>query len=69
MEDNNALTSVLRALNNNQTALAAAIEELAKWVEDRGSVTVGRHVRDCLDHLDRNQKTIDESIAALSERL
>ncbi|MNE56156.1 hypothetical protein D3C76_895590 [compost metagenome] len=69
MKDN-VLPSVLRALNDNQIAIAAAVEELAKWVEDRGSVRIGRHVRDCLDHLDRNQKSIDEGITkAIPDRL
>lgn len=66
MKDN-VLPSILRALNDNQVAVAAAVEELAKWIEARGSEQVGRHVRDCLDHLDRTQRMIDEGIAALSQ--
>jgi hypothetical protein len=67
MKDNVA-PRVLLALNENQVAIAAAVEELAKWVEARGSEQVGRHVWDCLDHLDRNKKSIDEGIAALSQQ-
>lgn len=36
MKDN-VLPDILRALNDNQVAVAAAVKELAKWIEARGS--------------------------------
>ena len=59
------LPDVLRALNGNQIALAAAIEELAKAIAQRGMVDLEVNVRSCLSQLDRNQQTINDGIAAL----
>ena len=59
------LPDVLRALNSNQIAIAAAIEELAKAIAQRGMVDLEVNVRGCLAHLDRNQQTINDGIAAL----
>lgn len=59
------LPDVLRALNSNQIAIAAAIEELAKAIAQRGMVDLEVNVRGCLSQLDRNQQTINDGIAAL----
>ncbi len=59
------LPDILRALNENQLAIAAAIEELSTWVEQRGSTLVAQHVKDNLSNLDRHQELIMRGIAAL----
>lgn len=59
------LPAVLRALSSNQIAIAAAIEELAKAIAQRGADDLEGNVRGCLSLLDRNQKTINDGIAAL----
>lgn len=61
------LPEVLRALNANQLAIAAAIEELAKAIAKSGAVELVGHVRGCLSHLDSNQEVIDDGIAALEQ--
>lgn len=61
------LREVLSALHDNQLALATSIEELAKWADERGGADVVGHVRDCLDRLDRTQRTIVEGITTLPQ--
>lgn len=62
----NPLADTLRLVVENQTALAASIEELALWVRENGSPIVNQRVRDCLATLDRNARVIDDGIAALT---
>ncbi|KAB0484026.1 hypothetical protein SAMN04490202_1598 [Pseudomonas reinekei] len=66
MEDKSVLPSLLRRLNNNQLALGAAIEELSKWVEERGSTEVAENVRGALNTLDENAGFINLAIISLS---
>jgi len=65
MPDKDLLPSLLFKLNENQLAIAAAIEELALWVELRDSTTVAGNVRIALDTLDGNLEFITRGIAAL----
>jgi hypothetical protein len=60
------LPAVLDKLYENQLALAAAIEELALWIEVRGEdEDTAMNVRSALDTLDRNAEVISRSIAGL----
>lgn len=60
------LPTVLDKLYENQLALAAAVEELALWIEVRGDdEDTATTVRSALDTLDRNAELINRSIAGL----
>lgn len=65
MRNENVIPSVFKALNENQLALAAGIEELTKWVGDRGSVGTVMNVQGALETLAHNQAFIDMSIALM----
>ncbi|MFC6298082.1 hypothetical protein GNF76_26265 [Pseudomonas sp. CCM 7893] len=65
MRHEDVIPPVLKALNENQLALVAAIEELTKWVGDRGSVDTVRNVHGALEMLAYNQASIDMSIALM----
>ncbi|MFC6299571.1 hypothetical protein GNF76_22880 [Pseudomonas sp. CCM 7893] len=67
MRHEDVIPPLLKALNENQLALAAAIEELAKWVGDRGSVDTVKNVYGALETLTHNQAFIDLSIALMME--
>lgn len=59
------LPDILRTLNENQLAIAAAVEELSKWAAERGATNVTEHVRDCLSHLDKNADFLATAIGSL----
>lgn len=61
----NVLPDILRVLNENQLAIAAAVEELSKWVAERGSDDVAGNVRDCLARLDNNADFLATAIGSL----
>lgn len=65
MEDVSLLTSLLTRLNENQLALGAAVEELAVWVEQRGSTDVAENVRGALEILDQNAGFISLALISL----
>ena len=65
MLEKNALPDALELLSDNQIAIAAAVEELALWVRQRGSENVADNVRGALDALDRNAKPLQEAIESL----
>ncbi|MCK3864848.1 hypothetical protein [Pseudomonas sp. B329] len=65
MRHEDAIPPLLKALNENQLALAAAIEELAKWVGDRGSVDAVKNVYGALETLAHNQAFIEMSVALM----
>lgn len=48
MQNHDLHPSLLFKLNENQLAIAAAVEELANWVEARGSADVARNAREAL---------------------
>jgi hypothetical protein len=66
MEDKALLVSVLKRINENQLALAAAVEELSNWVEQRGSVDVADNVRGALTALDKNEGFLALALISLS---
>ena len=59
------LPALLYRINLNQNALGAAIEELAIWVDQRGSVEVAERVRLRLEILVENSDFIAEALAEL----
>lgn len=65
MEDISLLASLLTRMNQNQLALGAAVEELAVWVEQRGSADVASNVRGALDTLDKNLEFINLALLSL----
>jgi len=66
MDDVSLLASLLKRMNENQLALAAAIEELSNWVEQRGSSEVAQNIRGALDTLDENSGFITLALASLA---
>jgi hypothetical protein len=68
MTDKQIMPAVLDKLYENQVALAAAIEELALWVEVRGEdAAVADNIRGALETLDRNAEPIGKLIHQLKE--
>lgn len=67
MQDNDLLPGLFKALSQNQIAIAAAIEELTYWVEQRGSVETAISVREALKTLDNNLEFITLSISLIAE--
>lgn len=65
MEDVSLLASLLTRINDNQLALGAAVEELAVWVEQRGSTDVANNVRGALETLDQNSGFINLALISL----
>jgi hypothetical protein len=65
MEDISLLASLLTRMNQNQLALGAAVEELAVWVEQRGSADVASNVRGALETLDKNLDFINLALLSL----
>lgn len=65
MEDVSLLASLLTRINENQLALGAAVEELAVWVEQRGSTDVANNVRGALETLDQNVGFINLALISL----
>jgi hypothetical protein len=65
MEDVALLASLLTRINENQLALGAAVEELAVWVEQRGSTEVANNVRAALETLDQNAGFISLALISL----
>lgn len=59
------LIALLYRLNQNQNALGAAIEELAIWVEQRGSVDAANRAKQHLQVLVDNSDSIAEALADL----
>lgn len=67
MTDKTSLSEALLRLNENQIALGAAIEEVARWVGYSGSQDVVDNARLCLSMLDINHVTITDGILGLSD--
>ncbi|MEA1031062.1 hypothetical protein T3A99_21070 [Pseudomonas sp. N-137] len=66
MEDLKLLASLLTRINENQIALGAAVEELSKWVGERGSTDVSESVMGALATLDNNAGFINMALISLS---
>jgi len=66
MKDQPLNPVLLDKLYENQLAIAAAVEELALWVEIRWEAgDIAENVRSALETLDRNADYINRAIAAL----
>lgn len=59
------LIALLYRLNQNQNALGAAIEELAIWVEQRGSTEAANKAKQHLQVLVENSDAIADALAEL----
>ncbi|WP_217476593.1 hypothetical protein [Stutzerimonas stutzeri] len=65
MTDHNILPTLLYQLHMNQLAIGAAVEELAIWVEQRGSVDTAQAAKSHLDLLNTSSDGIADLIATL----
>ncbi|NVZ81566.1 hypothetical protein HX836_07145 [Pseudomonas yamanorum] len=66
MTDTKLIASLFDRINQNQLALGAAVEELSKWVEQRGAAEIANNVRGALETLDENLVFIRQGIAELT---
>lgn len=66
-DHNTTIADVLELIALNQIALRAGIEELAKWVLERGSKDIHTNVLTALQTLDLNAKGIDSVIKILRQ--
>ncbi|WP_417693725.1 hypothetical protein [Pseudomonas sp.] len=66
-DHNEALASALELLLINQNAIGAAVEELSKWVAERGSSDVADNVTTALETLDLNADGIGNAIRVLRQ--
>lgn len=62
------LPALLYRLNQNINAVGAAVEELAIWVEQRGSTETSLAVKSQLDVLVENSDFIAEALAEMMDR-
>jgi hypothetical protein len=65
--DNEAIANALELLLINQNGIGAAIEELAKWIAERGSVDVADNAVIALQVLDLNAEGIASAIRVLRQ--
>lgn len=65
MSNSDLLPSLLSKIYENQLALEAAIMELSKWVEQRGSSEVGENIRGALAAIDSNEEFIKMTLAVM----
>ncbi|UVM59103.1 hypothetical protein [Pseudomonas sp. B21-010] len=65
MPNNDLISSLLFRFNENQIAIAAAVEELASCVDKLGHEGVADNVRNTLTTLDLNLEHITRGIADL----
>lgn len=66
-DQNEAIASALELIVVSQNGLGAAIEELAKWVGERGSTNVADSTVTALEVLDRNAQGIASAIRILRQ--
>jgi len=62
---NETIGDALELIALNQIALRAGIEELAKWVLERGSKDIHTNVLTALQTLDTNAEGISNAVRAL----
>jgi hypothetical protein len=65
MPTNDLIPSLIFKLNENQLAIAAAVEQLSNYVEQLGSADVAVEVRATLTTIDENLEFITRGVAAL----
>ncbi|WP_248745678.1 hypothetical protein [Pseudomonas sp. MWU12-2037] len=61
-DSNIATADALTLLLHNQHALAAAIEEVTKWLSENGVETVAENAVVAMETLDTNAKAIKDAI-------
>lgn len=66
-DSNVAAVDALTLLLHNQHALAAAIEEVTKWLSENGVETVGENAIVAMKTLDMNAKAITDAITRLPQ--
>lgn len=66
-EGNIATADALTLLLHNQHALAAAIEEVTKWLADNGVGSVAANAVAAMDTLDTNAQAITDAIMRLRQ--
>lgn len=66
-DHNEAVANALELLMINQNGIGAAIEELSKWVAERGSTDVAENVATALQTLDLNAEGIACAIRGLRQ--
>lgn len=66
-DSNIATADALTILLHNQHALAAAIEEITRWVSVNGSETIADNANGALQTLDANAKAIADAITRLRQ--
>jgi len=64
-EANEAIATALELLMISQNGIGAAIEELAKWIAERGSTDVADNAVTALQVLDTNAEGIANAIRML----
>ncbi|WP_455923253.1 hypothetical protein [Pseudomonas putida] len=65
MIDETLLADLLRRQHQNQLALAAAVEEIALWLETNGGSVTASNARDALKTLDDTQAHISQALARM----
>lgn len=66
MNDADALPALLYKLHMNQLAIGAAVEELAIWVEQRGSTETAQTVKSHLNQINASSDDIADLIATIT---
>ncbi|WP_366299675.1 hypothetical protein [Pseudomonas atacamensis] len=66
-DSNIAAADALTLLLHNQHALAAAIEEVTKWLSENGVEDVADNALVAIETLDTNAKAITEAITRLRQ--
>ena len=66
-EANIATADALTLLLHNQLALAAAFEEVTKWISDNGVESVAANAMGAMETLDKNTRTITDVILRLRQ--
>ena len=64
-ESNIAIADALTLLLHNQHALAAAVEEVTKWLSDNGIQCVADNALVAMETLDTNAQAITDAITRL----
>jgi hypothetical protein len=64
-ESNVVTADALTLLLHNQHALAAAIEEVTKWLSEHGAAAVAENAVVAMETLDKNAKAISDAILRL----
>ncbi|WP_457265814.1 hypothetical protein [Pseudomonas sp. P5_C3] len=66
-DKNEAIANALELLLINQDGIVAAIEELAKWIAERGSTDIADNAVTALQALDLNAEGITSAIRLLRQ--